>query len=1375
MAYILSSGGDTDFTNCTSLPSVQNSSGRIMFKNDSSHKGTIKEVISSGTYISFGTSGSDNYQTVTGNVDWYGNRSGSWGIDGWKTNNKANTVINGYLNAYGTGNVWFGYKLGGNLALMNTGTASLAVGRIGGKLLVNKAASKPVSSLTWDSGASVAGQAILYGTKNGNLSSVTTGGTVGEDLYCDGFSSVTVSGKVSGTLVGMSCDTITSNAELNSARMQLNGGTFISNKKCSGNVLSFNSHLTINADVGGNVALTADIFGFWCELGTMSKTITVGGTIKVRGVLVDNSHNKSTINVSGFYFGDVMKEWNECGQLSYTVENGGFCLITSPKKNPDDYPNACKMNSRLDIKGWLILISYSSSRKMHFYGDVYCNALTANTTAFSHNGNLGAISSAFGRVSSSVRDCGGNVWSGASTSTSKSLIYFHKPVFVKNDDENTYLGVCHAANCNFAAGSTLITDGQVCLTSCYLTSKGFESSTGRHCFTNGNQVTDYKDSSGAWRMDGSLFAHRYADSTGINVLSNVETESNVCFYNGYTYLLDGTNLKGVQIAASSNGTGVTGSIYSKMFYFGAGLELSGTSSARSRISSVPPKYEHTTPQARTIIWVETGNLSVGENCYIGKWVTKSQMTSGTEYLPAKELSSNPGVFVTAGAAWVHGTCTLDICAYDGIVVEKSGVVSGKDYQSSGTRYFAGFYLTAGYIYVKKTDGNWYTGKSNNADDLAGFFGYFKCKENGRNFWASNTGDGPTDRSAYRPDGAKYASMLASNVNRSTTQNYNSIYYTPNGSNEKITNIKSSGVVSATLKELKRNNFTPYSIPNPFPTRLSVRSNPAKPSVTGEEDASGGQMAKLDIKISVEPWAKGTLSFGEASISPTKVNGPINVADFQKQFSVEFEGAGGSVKKQSSSQSGLKHPSSMWTDSVAKNFDEQNEDYWNVRLIPYVWTLPYANSNALSGYNNPSKRVLNMKYQESVGINLKWENAKVTEGGQTYLLAEKAWNGSGLKSEIGDIVSSLKNSKGEIVYDGIKRRSTSGEDRITDILVFESGELDYDAFVMGQGDDYANWNRSTRTSQASSSSVSVWGFTIPLDSTKWYSIPHSGLHGNHMKDVMRSPQWAWYQGGPIGSYDIVWYFFACENPLDPYGSKPKDLHVIMPQGYGLEWYYDNENTFTVIGKGRVFLYFTSGNSFYFYGKNTDSTKPFGTVRKVDGKYQPQLYIIGAGTNIDFILDGMPFYAYAYMPFGWSTDLYYPQGSLGVLNTWNDLANPGGFFGTSKYTKNANMQTTPVNRNALTLGVDNGGKKRLIVGKYVVDNFYYAPNGSNKLTFVKAAPPDLSDTTIYSRSVMKNGKMTFGTGTKYSLSTFMTLPPNFSTQMLDWKYVSIRVEG
>ena len=83
--------------------------------------------------------------------------------------------------------------------------------------------------------------------------------------------------------------------------------------------------------------------------------------------------------------------------------------------------------------------------------------------------------------------------------------------------------------------------------------------------------------------------------------------------------------------------------------------------------------------------------------------------------------------------------------------------------------------------------------------------------------------------------------------------------------------------------------------------------------------------------------------------------------------------------------------------------------------------------------------------------------------------------------------------------------------------------------------------------------------------------------------------------------------------------------------------------------------------------------------------------------------------------------------------------------------------------------------MIVGKYVVDNFYYAPNGSNKLTFVKAAPPDLSDTTIYSRSVMKNGKMTFGTGTKYSLSTFMTLPPNFSTQMLDWKYVSIRVEG
>ena len=1366
MAYILSSGGDTDFTNCTSLPSVQNSSGRIMFKNDSSHEGTIKEVISSGTYISFGTSGSDNYQTVTGNVDWYGSRSGDWGIDGWKTGNQANTVINGYLNAYGTGNVWFGYILGGNLALMNTGTASLAVGTIGGKLLVNSSSSKPVTSLTWSS-ANVTGQAILYGTKDGNLTSVTSNGTVGGDLFIYGFSSFTVAGKVSGQLVAQNCTTVTSDAELNSVRMQLNGGTFISNKKCSGNVISYNSHLQINADVGGKVSLTSNIYGYWCELGTMSKTITVGGDIKVRGVLDDNSHNKGKIYVLGYYYGDIMKEWNESKEFMYETEGQGVCYISSPNKDPKTYPNACKMNAEMTVRGWLLMFNYNSSRKMHFYKEIYCNALTVNTNAFGHMGGLGVIvendaivpvgvDSAFGRKSSSLRD---NVGDGGpmslnETSTDKNLMYFHKPVYVKNDDENTYLGVCHAANCNFAAGSTLITDGQVCLTNCYLTSKGFSASDGQHCFTYGNTVSNYVDSDNYVQQDGSLFAHRYNDSTGYNVLRATTTESNVSVYYGYTYLIEGTCLKGVNIESSSNGTGVNGSTFSKMFYFGQGLELVGTSSARSRIYSNPPKYDHTTPQARTIIWVPSGSVVVGENCYIGKWVTKSQMMSeSTEYLPAKELSSNPGVFVTAGTAWVSGTCTLDICAYDGIVVDTKGVVSGKDYQSSGTRYFAGFYLTAGCIYVRKTDGNWYTSDSNNASDLAGFFGYFKCKKNGRNFWAANTNDGPTDRSAYSPDGSKYASMLASNVNSKTTEVKNSDYYTPNSSC--ITNYVTPSMDATVLKELKKNNFTPYSIPNPFPTRLSVSSDPAKPSVTGEEDASGGQMEKLSVPFTVTPWGKGTFSFGGTSFSQKTVGAPGNGLAFNAIFGVDMAGGIPSKTSQSTSASSITHPSAMWEEKNSSNvkpidhFDVSRTEYWQPRLIPYVWDLP----------NGRQLDIAAIDCKSGDGDRLKWgnEGTKVEKDGYYYYLTEKAWANSDLQNYIKNNMVSKRggneNSYDNTAYDIIRRDTQTSEwgnkrtRKVTEIMVFESGVLPYKLFYA----EMTNGNEQT-----DSHPEKVIGET-------WQ-------------------QKGWTEGhGSESAYNVMWYFFACENPMDPYGSAPKDLHVVVPQGLRIEWSRDGDNTFQVIGKGRVFLYLTSGVSFHFFAKENVHDCTFGTLREVNGKLQPQLYIIGVGSYIDLDIESFHIYAYIYMPFGNSTKIYGSGGTLAKRQVFDDNALSSG-EDTNKYAWYKNCkgkQATVLNRNQFTMYANDKESNTThyyFLGKILADKVIQTSTTNYRFAWDNIAAPDLSKSKIYGKSKkLSNGKgYTFGVGSDLSIASLFRTPPDFSYADYDWKLVNFRVD-
>ncbi len=1383
MSYIRSSGGNMTFKNCRSLPAVQNSysKGVITFSNDQSTPATIASVLSTGKQISFGNASNTGWQTVKGDVQWTGSNAGADGIDSWqKAGNGAAAVIEGNLICAGTGNLCMNINVKKSVYLRNTGSAELRTGSIGIDLYVNSSGSIPVTSLTWTTKygniVNVAGDVVAFGTKSGNMKSLTTNGTIGGYMYVNGMNSVTVGKKITGQLRAVNCANVTTNAEIGSAELDLYGGQFTSNAKMNGSLFAYNTHCKVLADVNGHVTTTSNVAGvYFTELGSMSKTINVGSSsnktnINVRGILVDNSHNYGTIKCMGYYLGDIKKVYKDSGTLYFDFDSMGVCYVFSG--NTSDADNV--MNGDLNINGWLLMFNYSASRKMTIKGTVYCKNLSVNTPNWSPAGGFGNyISVAFGRKTTELREnigTGGPANLTANTSnTTRDMMKFTKPVYVTTDNVN-YRGTAAVANTTFDAGSCLVTDGQACLSNCIVKSVGWKSDTGTS--RTGAHCTISADKSVASANDGSLFVHRQNESiTGDSFFLNVETHSNVSVYYGKTYLNGNAKFMGVTTATSN---GVSGSNLSKMFYFGDGLEIYG-----GGISAVSASSASKAPAARTIIWIPRGNLIIGNGAYIGKTLSNPPKSG----LTAKEGSINPGIFVSSGYAWIYGTCTLDIYAKVMIAVDATGIVTGKDYNSDGRRYKAGLYITAGYIYVMKTNGNWYTDYSNNASGLAGFFGYFACRDNGRWFYAANDLSQKTDASMYVPYGSSYASFVQSIMKNGTTLAYNSAYYTPN------TSIHASpaptGVPSSDQTNLKKRNFS-ISYDNP-PSLASMPAVPSKPSI-GTATSSGGsytagQMSPLNIKSTIEPWEKGIMSFTAVNPIVSSVSGPTTEKS-ASVYGATFTNPSLTFKTRPTPQ----RSAAGWTADTAKHFDQTNKTYWSTRLIPYVWGLPY-NPGDSAGIN-PAKRVLTELYadkgqEEDEGVRLAWGNsgAKVTQNGETYYITEKAWEKSALQSYISSIVSRRKKGNENCYYDYIKRRSRDYTDRITELMVFESGELPYSAFNMSLGADRASWSGSTYSApDLSPSSVSFsYIYTryflnkdvaLTADSYKPQSsksIPYSMLHGNHSKKIANVPQIAWYQGHTGCSYyNVLWYFFACEDPTNPYGSKPKDLHVIMPQGVGMQWMYDNDNAFQVIGKGRVFIYFTSGNTFHFWGRNGDSSKPFGTM---NSSKNPQLYLIGSGTNIDLIIDGMPLYAFVYMPFGWSKDVYGSSGSLKQLNTYSDESIGGANLGY----KNGTTVTT-VKRNALTLGFDTGSGTRPIYGKIVADNFYYEPTSTVQLGFKGNVKADLSDTTIYGKSKVVNGRITFGDSkVTRSIGSMLTLPPDFSTTMLDWKYESIRVES
>jgi hypothetical protein len=295
---------------------------------------------------------------------------------------------------------------------------------------------------------------------------------------------------------------------------------------------------------------------------------------------------------------------------------------------------------------------------------------------------------------------------------------------------------------------------------------------------------------------------------------------------------------------------------------------------------------------------------------------------------------------------------------------------------------------------------------------------------------------------------------------------------------------------------------------------------------------------------------------------------------------------------------------------------------------------------------------------------------------------------------------------------------------------------------------------------------------------------------------------WYWGGgqdnvwyglstPVN--DVNWVFFTCEDPKNPYTSKAKDLHIVLPKGVKMNWTKDKNNCVSIIGNGRVFLYVQDDSDIKIVGNgfaNWLSDEVFnsgsgisnwingivdanynvfggwryvGTERNQYGEYvtkydnngkilldeaaknsgnyerQPRMYIVGTGGNIRFEVCDFQTAAYVYMPSG---NTYYSATS----------GNENEFIVSSE--KNQ------------------GGVSRWdIIGMYVCDIFTNQNNTNASVRYIRTSP-DLSTTTFkYGKTVLN----TTHNGGVYSLSEFWDYPPDLPVSSMNWYYRGVALQN
>ncbi len=1400
MNYIMSSGGYILMTNCAGfVPKVYNTSGYIRFINTSeANRSLIAGIVSTGTFIDFGeTDNSDGtgYQTVTGALHWDGNYSGN-AVD---FRNGAHTIIQGAAKLIGTGNVALRKATLSALTLANSGTVSSdSACTIANLWIASAVTSVNISG-------KVTGN-VTYSCNSGSSGTVVTLGNVGGYIEGNGCKSITVNGTVGSYVNARGATNLTLNKAV-SSYVTITNGTLTTNENATigGNLRGYDANMYINADVGGYVLHTAhNISSSYpiktVVLGNQKKEISVGGKITVHGKLVDNSKQtvaNSEIFCKGTYYADLMKSFANCKKLNFTTEAGGPCVIVGAKGN--DWT----INTEINVIGRFAVYTVWNEKDNAYYKVTFTKQVKANSLVInSKPAEALGYSDGFLRAapqskvirytknenSGKAQGLDKHAWMEdlvtcsatwtdiyydalTDVATSKELVVFNKPVYISINDSYGYNGTVHIANTKFASGSTLYSDGQTCMKYCCLYSKGWSSAT-KHCTVpaspNGLYVTFLQQGYPAFEFDGSMFVHCYREG-GDNYFSNVTTNSHVGIYLGNNYILDNSEFKGCTVTDTSGYYGHTATVlmyFGKSTFFDSGAHILTAADLGVDL-----------PAARTIVWVNTGTLFVGTNSYIGNNSRKSKSPNYAN-LNTNRYSFHPGIFVSEnstenvsykaangttyscekGSIEVVGSVTLDIMAYRAINIWKDGVVVAKEYSSTkDKKYKAGLYVSTGYVWMQKSDGGWAKGESNPSG--GGWFGLFDATSGGRNYHVKNDNSQVTDATAYVPNGEGYAAQIRRRY--TSTADANAWCYTPwadipwafHGANTDQRYSTGVGSTNMTATAGTLNVTIGQQVD-------SIPSNPSQPTIS----ASGGLNTNGDASVNPlnvnnvnQPEGPATARPDEKSISASKASAPASSLTF----------AGGKANASTLvwsnpgySPSGVtpKHPSAEWTSSIKKHFDKTEEQYWNTRYIPYVWKLPYYDASGNSTY---AKKVLK---SQSADIEVNGHMMLKQTSSTGYYTNQAQYSGSSLAGKAGSIFGWRSSGVADkaALYDFLVLNSYPEWDgpfdkdpdhkRRTKILVFESGELPYSAFFMGGGtgsEDYASWY---------------------------------GASSN--KTIRTSKQKAWKLGDPdVSFYDGSLVFYTCADPSNPYGSAAKDLHIVLPQGIGFDFVVDAENTVTVVGNGRLFLYLTSGDTIYFRAKATDSVyaNPVGGLKdNGNGTYSPLMYIIGAGTNIDLYIDRMALSAFVYMPFGSTSELYdYTNGSLKQYNTFK---NANGSTFSSLYSGTG--QTTTVGRNTLHMLWDgSAGNARNVCGTIVADKFDYVAS-SNCLNFKnysdssrtnRAIVPDFSDTKIYDRST-KNGSSTkLGSYKTYSLATFLTNAPNYSTSLLNWEYKGIKVEG
>lgn len=1401
MDYILSTGGDIFLKDCGTLPKIWNMKGGIKFENSSSRRATIASVLSYGTYIYLGTSTSTNYQTVNGDIEWYGSYSSGYAVDMWGGKNV--TIIKGHLKLDGTGKVHTSdAKIEGIVYARNAGTFnSSSNGSIFG-LQINSSTETDVTTVSCD--APVVDDVIVYG--NSSTTTVTLA-SIGGFLHVHSGKTITVNGSVGGAVKVTGVKDVVMKGAIGGA-VTVSGGNFTTenNATIGSNIRAYNANLYINANVSGAVTHTASASGKTVALGNQKKVITVGGTISVHGKLVDNSKqtpSNSQIYCLGTYYADLKKSFANCKMLNFTTEADGPCVIVG------GYDGDWTIDTEMNIVGRFAVYtvwneSTNTYNKVTFTKQVKAHALIVNSKpaeALGYSDGLlraapesKVIRYSKNENSSKAQGLDKRAWMEdlvtcsatwvdiyydalTNVATSQELVIFKKPVYISLNGNYGFKGTVHASNTKFAAGSTLYSDGQVSMKYCCLYSKGYASST-KHCTVpaspNGTYVTFLQQGGAHFDFDGSMFVHCYQPD-GDNYFSHVTTNSNIGIYNGKNYILDDSEFKGCTVTDTSGYYGHTATV---LMFFGASTFFDGGAHVLSAAD-----LNKDIPAARTIVWVNSGTLFVGTNSYIGNNSRKEQ---GPNYanLDTNRYSFHPGVFVSQqttsgsvsykaangttynceyGSIEVVGSVTLDIMAYRAINIWKGGAVTAKEYSSNkDKRYKAGIYCSTGYVWLQKSDGTW-----QNADDSnpsgGGWFGLFAASSGGRDYYLKNDGSQVTDATAYIPNGQGYSNQLGRRY--TSTADANAWCYTPWPDaplafyGDDANRYPTGGAGTSQMNNMTNASGVGVSDTNPTWTATGRKDAPARPTIS----TSGGSTINTNGDASVNPLVVNNVVTPAQAYSGAVTPKPVSTTKAESASSGLLF-AGGKASSNTGywtspnynvSGGSMTHPSSKWTSDVTRHFDKTQTAYWNTRFVPYNWKLPYYDSAGNSTY---AKRVLTQS--ESVELNGHMMLKQTSSTG--YFTNQSQYTGSSLADKAGSLfgwrsdgVSNNQALKDFVVLNGYPEwdgpfDKDPDHKRRTKILVFESGELPYSAFFMGAGtgsEDYASW------------------------------------YGNSAnKSIRGAKQKAWRLGDEeVSFYDGSLVFYACKDPSDPYkANNEKDLHVVLPQGIGFDFVVDAENTVTVVGNGRVFLYLTSGDTVRFTAKATGDVyaNPVGGLKdNGNGTYSPLLYIIGAGTNIDLWIDRMPISAFIYMPFG-STDALYNagNGTLKAYNNFKSLANGATF--SSLYSGTG--ATTAVARNCLHLLWDNtSGGARNICGTIVTDQFIYEASANN-LNFknfsgsTRKIVPDFSDTTIYSASTKSSSTTRVGSYKKYPLATFLSTAPNYSTSLLNWEYKGIKVE-